>query len=241
MKAMAWRRIPVLTERGDADANSYVDPGDLCEITGPGRRGLFSVTYPTPRGKKTRWVAALNGFTLRQRDYAAVAYPAPGYPAATVKSGGCGVCAATMIVGTLCGKQVAVGEMARFAMNSGARVSGGTDMRRLSAAICGRYGLTCRMTSDVNALRQHLRSGGCAICNAAGNGIFSTGGHYIVALGELDGRVCIADPGIYSGKYASHTRKAAVTLQGELLLTDYAVVDKDCTGRAPRYYLFQKN
>lgn len=235
---MAWRRVPVLTEKGGPDPGSRVDPGDLCEIGQRNGRGLYPVTYPTPRGKKTRFLAALNGFTLRQRDYAAIAYPAPGYPAATVKSGGCGVCAAGMIVGALCGQAVTVGEMAQFSMDCGARVSGGTDMRRLSAALCSRYGLTCRMTNDANALRQHLRAGGCAVCNAAGNGIFSTGGHYIVALGELAGRVCVADPGIYSGKYVSGARKAAVSVCGELLLADYAVVDGDCTGRTPRYYLF---
>lgn len=240
MKALALRRISVLTEKGSPDPGSRIDPGDLCEIGQANRRGLYPVTYPTPRGKKTRFLAALSGFTLRQRDYAAIAYPAPGYPAATVKSGGCGVCAAGMILGALCGKAVPVSELARFSMNCGARVSGGTDMRRLSEALCAHYGLVCRMTGDVNALKRHLRSGGCAVCNAAGNGIFSTGGHYIVALGELNGRVCIADPGIYSGKYASGARKAAVTVCGELLLADYAVVDGDCTGRTPRYYLFSR-
>lgn len=240
MKALALRRISVLTEKGSPDPGSRIDPGDLCEIGQANHRGLYPVTYPTPRGKKTRFLAALSGFTLRQRDYAAIAYPAPGYPAATVKSGGCGVCAAGMILGALCGKAVPVSELARFSMSCGARVSGGTDMRRLSEALCAHYGLVCRMTGDVNALKRHLRSGGCAVCNAAGNGIFSTGGHYIVALGELNGRVCIADPGIYSGKYASGARKAAVTVCGELLLADYAVVDGDCMGRTPRYYLFSR-
>ena len=81
------------------------------------------------------------------------------------------------------------------AVRCGARVSGGTDMRRLTAELCRQYGLACAFSGDVSALTAHLKAGGVAICNTAGRGMFSTGGHYVTALGLLDGRLCIADPG----------------------------------------------
>ena len=67
--------------------------------------------------------------------------------------------------------------------------------------------------------------------------MFSTGGHYVVALGMLDGKLCLADPGLYAGKYSTARRKAAVKESGDLLLTDGATLDADCVGRWPRYYL----
>ena len=70
--------------------------------------------------------------------------------------------------------------------------------------------------------------------------MFSTGGHYVVALGILGGKVCIADPGLYSGKYSTAARKAKVTVSGDLVFADAETLNADCIGRAPRYYLFSK-
>ena len=78
------------------------------------------------------------------------------------------------------------------------------------------------------------------ICNSAGRGMFSTGGHYVVALGILGGKVCIADPGLYTGKYSTAARKAKVQVSGDLIFADAETLNADCIGRAPRYYLFSK-
>ena len=85
----------------------------------------------------------------------------------------------------------------------------------------------------------HLKAGGVAICNTAGRGMFSTGGHYVVALGFLGDKLCVADPGLYAGKYTTARRKAAVQVTGDLLLTDPSTLDADCVGRWPRYYLLK--
>ena len=126
MKAMAFKRIPVLDERGAADPKSYIASGDLCQIGGKTLAGLWPVTYPTSRGPKTRWLRELRGFLVNQNDFASVPYPAKGYEKATVKSGGCGVCAAVMAVGAVCGASVSVRGMAQYAQSWGARVPGGT-------------------------------------------------------------------------------------------------------------------
>ena len=106
--------------------------------------------------------------------------------------------------------------------------------------ICGRYGLKVATTSSLPELQRHLIRGGVAICNSAGRGMFSTGGHYVVALGILGGKVCIADPGLYTGKYSTAARKAKVTVSGDLVFADAETLNADCIGRAPRYYLFSK-
>ena len=240
MKVMAFSKIAVRDRYGLSDAKSYIAAGDLCTVSGKTLAGLYPVTYPTARGEKTRWVRDLRGFLCNQNDYAHLAYAAPGYESATVKSGGCGVCAAVNAVGALTGKAVPVREMRDLALTCGARVSGGTDMKKLCAALAKTYGLTCTLSNSADELKRHLERGGAAICNTAGKGMFSTGGHYVVALGLLESKVCIADPGLYAGKYSSARRRKAVAVTGDLLLCDPAVLDADCVGRWPRYYLLHR-
>lgn len=240
MKVMAFKRISVLGSNGLPDGKSYIAAGDLCTVGEKTPTGLYPVTYPTSRGNKTRWVRTLKGFLCNQREYADISYPAKGYESATIKSGGCGVCAAVNVVGALTGKAISVRVMRDLAVSGGARVSGGTDMKRLASLICGRYGLKVTTTSSLPELQRHLIRGGVAICNSAGRGMFSTGGHYVVALGILGGKVCIADPGLYTGKYSTAARKAKVTVSGDLVFADAETLNADCIGRAPRYYLFTK-
>ena len=130
--------------------------------------------------------------------------------------------------------------MRDLAVNGGARVSGGTDMRRMAQLIASQYKLKYTTTSSVSELVAHLKRGGVAICNSAGRGMFSTGGHYVVALGMLGGKVCIADPGLYTGKYSTAARRAKVQVSGDLIFADPATLDADCIGRYPRYYLYSK-
>ena len=240
MKVMAFKRISVLMQNGLPDGKSYIAPGDLCEVGEKTLTGLYPVTYPTSKGKKTRWVRTLKGFLCNQREYPNITYPALGYPLATIKSGGCGVCAAVNVVGALDGKAISVRVMRDLAVNGGARVSGGTDMRRMAQLIASQYKLKYTTTTSVSELVAHLNKGGVAICNSAGRGMFSTGGHYVVALGMLENKVCIADPGLYTGKYSTAARRAKVQVSGDLIFADPATLDADCIGRAPRYYLFSK-
>lgn len=240
MKVMAFKRISVLNAAGLPDAKSYIAAGDLCAVGEKTPTGLWPVTYPTSKGSKTRWVRTLSGFLCNQNEYADISYVAPGYPRATIKSGGCGVCAAVNVVGALANKAISVRVMRDLAVSSGARVSGGTDMKRLATVVARQYGLRFSTTSDRTTLLAHLRRGGVAICNSAGRGLFSTGGHYVVALGELSGKVCIADPGLYTGKYSTAARRAKVTVSGDLIFADASALDADCIGRYPRYYLFSK-
>ena len=240
MKVMAFEKIAVRDRYGLADTKSYIAAGDLCTVAGKTLAGLYPVTYPTARGEKTRWVRDLRGFLCNQNDYGHLSYAAPGYESATVKSGGCGVCAAVNAIGALTGKTVAVREMRDLALTCGARVSGGTDLKTLCAALGRKYGIRCVQSNRIGELESHLERGGVAICNTAGKGMFSTGGHYVTALGMLDGKICLADPGLYAGKYSTAKRRKAVTVTGDLLLCAPVVLDADCVGRWPRYYLLSR-
>lgn len=240
MKVMAFKKISVLNVAGLPDVKSYVAAGDLCTIGEKALTGLYPVTYPTAKGLKTRWVRTLKGFLCNQNEYGDLSYVALGYPRATIKSGGCGVCAAVNVVGALTGKSIPVRVMRDLAINGGARVSGGTNMITLANLIARQYNLKFTTTNSVGDLQAHLQKGGVAICNTAGRGMFSTGGHYIVALGVLGGKICFADSGLYTGKYGTAKRRAKVTVSGDLIFSDAATLDNDCIGRWPRYYLFKR-
>ena len=240
MKVMAFKRISVLGSNGLPDSKSYIAAGDLCTVGEKEKNGLWPVTYPTAKGDKTRWVRSLQGFLCNQREYADIPYPAKGYERATIKSGGCGVCAAINAVGALTGKCISVRVMRDLAVSCGARVPGGTNMLVLIQAVSQRYGLGYKTTSSKDVMEQHLQKGGVVIANCAGKGMFSTGGHYVTVLGSLGGKLCIADSGLYTGKYSTAVRRAKVTVSGDLIFADAETLDADCVGRWPKYYLLTK-
>lgn len=131
----------------------------------------------------------------RQRDHAAVAYPSRRHPAATVATSGCGPTALSMVLANLLGLAVSPAETAAFALEHGARAEGGTNMRRLAAQAALRWPLRVTETCDTAELIAALQGGAMAICNTAGDrpgrkGVFSSGGHYVVAAGGDERGAC---------------------------------------------------
>ena len=179
-----------------------------------------------------------------QNNYASVPYPSAGNPTATVKTGGCGVCCASMIVEGLTGKTWPPEESAKYAIKAGARITGGTDMERLASCIAKDYGLSFKTTDDLSALIAHLPTG-MAVINVGGDrsgytGLFSDGGHYITATGLNNGKIVIYDPGYYPGKFSKAGRGGKVSIAGNEITVSPALLDKDAENRSPRYYLFKK-
>lgn len=178
-----------------------------------------------------------------QRDYPNTPYPSPSSKTATVKSGGCGVCCGAMIVANLTGQAVDIPAFAEYSTKSGARVSGGTDMRRLANVICRDYGLVCETTDDSGKLLEHLAAGGMAVANVSGNrkgytGVFSDSGHYVVVAAADGNALSVLDPAMYAGKYNLVGRKGKVAVVGNVCKCDVSVLAKDVYGRTPAYYLF---
>ena len=182
-----------------------------------------------------------------QYDFPNVPYPSPDLPKATVKSGGCGVCCAATIL-SFFGFDRAEHRptnLSKTFIAKGARVSGGTDMRKAAQIACELGNLELITTSSEIELTAHLKAGGAAIANVSGDhgsysGVFSNGGHYICVLGLSGDKYKIYDVGDYSTKYDSNYRKGKVTRSGKLLLCTPAVLHSDTLNRAPNYYLFKK-
>lgn len=243
------RSTAVLDREGRPEAGRRIDAGDICLVGERAENGLYPVVYPTRSGTRSAWLRGKEGLApgwriYNQNRYGGVAYPAPGYAGATVRSSGCGVTAMAMVVENLVLGMLDPAACARIALDCGARVSGGTDLRRLGQTLCGRYPMKMTCTSSWAALTDALDREGIAVVNTGGDragytGVFSTGGHYIVLLARQGQQVYIADPGDYAGKYEKSGRRA-VQRAGELLCCDGEVVARDSANRNPPYYLFER-
>jgi hypothetical protein len=173
------------------------------------------------------------------------AYPSPSNKSATIASGGCGPTCAAMVVETLTGQSFPPPMAAKFAIDHGARISGGTSMHKLSRSISNAFGLEYSVTSDEQILKQHILNGGLAIANVGGNrpgyiGVFSNEGHYVVVGGFVNDTVSIYDPGLYAGKFNKAGRKGKVGIVGHECKCNISVLAKDTENRNPSYYLFSK-
>lgn len=180
-----------------------------------------------------------------QLNYGSIAYPAKGYEKATVKTGGCGICCASMIVENLTGKSFPPAASAPYALSNGARVSGGTDMKKLSQCISRDFGLSCFESSDEKSLRSCLESGGMAIALVGGDrknykGVFSNSGHYIVVAEAKNNILTVLDPAKYDGKYNVNGRRGKVTVSGNLCFCSLAILLAETRYKSPKFYLFKK-
>lgn len=180
-----------------------------------------------------------------QNNYSNYPYPSSSNPNATIKSGGCGVVCAAMIVSNMTSVKLTPPEAAQLAIDGGARVSGGTDMHKMSKIICNKYGLRYSTSSKETDLQAHLKSGGMAIANVGGDrrgwtGVFSDSGHYIVvaSYNTSTKKVTVLDPGYYSGKFNKEGRKGKVTVDGNYCYTTLDVLNYDTYNRTPNYYLY---
>lgn len=174
-----------------------------------------------------------------QNWYHNVPYPSSANPTATVSSGGCGVCSASMAIENVIGVKKAPPEMAAYAIKNGCRVSGGTDERMLLKALCrDNQGMRMTETTVFDTLVQHLQQGGLAVTSTAGNrsgwtGIFSNAPHIFVVAGVMENGKCeVLDPGYYSGKYNKPGRYGKVTLEGNTALVSQSDLKKEISGRA---------
>lgn len=235
---------------GTPEKGRRIDVGDRLEINLTNGRP-YPVTYPVRGGTRKSHLSDLTETCamFNQRDYSGVPYPAKGYEKATVKSGGCGPTSAAICICTLLPgmeQSFSPKEAAALALRTGARVSGGTDMEALTRAAAREYGLRVVLSSDISKLTAHLSAGNAAVVHVGNNGLFSTGGHFIAAVGYKDGKIILCDPDYYIGrygpKYPERARNVTVCGAGRyvLLKCTPAYLDRACSDRSPRYYLLSR-
>lgn len=138
-------------------------------------------------------------------------YPSPSLPNATIGSGGCGATCAAMVISST-KETIYPSTMGDIARANGYRVNGGT-ADGLFTYICQRWGLEIeRIHSSYEALERCKN--GYFVVMVAGKGLWTDGGHFILAVGAEGDKIEIFDPYLYNGKFNRTGRAGKVELRG---------------------------
>ena len=185
---------------------------------------------------------------INQLEYESLPYPttlspeeeSPQMPYPTAAKAGCGLACLCMLGDGIGGEKLTMEKCVELSVVYGANRDG-TEMRKLGPVMAERWALDYRESSELAELRKCLRSGGMAILNAGrSHGLFSEGGHFLLAAAERDGMLWILDPSYSKEKYAAPHRTDAVRIKYPYVVASFADVARETKNRSPSYYLFTK-
>ena len=147
-------------------------------------------------------------------------YTSIGDSSQTIGSSGCGVASAAMIIDSIVGN-VSVTELADTFVANGYRSANSGTYWSAYRAVADQFNIEYQETDNFDEMVYLLRNNHYIIASC-GNGLFTSGGHYIVLYGIDGDTIKIYDPYLYSGKFETSTRRNKVTVSGN---TVYCSVD----------------
>lgn len=147
-------------------------------------------------------------------------YTSSGNYSQTIGSSGCGPTCASMIVSSIKGI-ITPDIMATLFVKNGYRSANNGTYWSAYRAVADEFNIGYQETADINKVIDLLKNNNYVICSV-GNGLFTTGGHYIVIVGIEGNTLKIYDPYNYSGKFNTSTRRGKVVVEGN---TIYCTVD----------------
>ena len=177
-------------------------------------------------------------FNQRDTKWANVIYSAKEPHTETIKSSGCGICSACVVVSNLSDTYIEPPKMAEYSVKKGYRIDGVGTSHSLYPDIAKMYKLNCTKVCDINKAIECVKKGGMAVCSTSGgeNKLFSTGGHLFVMTG-YNGQECeFYDTDLYSGKYNTAYRKSRCYLKGDLIY----VKPEEAKKHIRTYFLFER-
>ena len=189
---------------------------------------------------------------INQRRYPYIPYPQymaepdnPRGKQGTVRSGGCGLCSACMIIDQLTTEKFSVRECTKLSMAVGGNHSSGTDMEILAPALAEKFNLDYKPSKDITAAIEAVRDGGRVIALVGATepqhkGIFTTGGHYIVVISATAEEVCILDPNWTSKNFKKWEKEGLVRMEGTLVYTTPEILHNEVKTIWPGYYIFRR-
>lgn len=164
-------------------------------------------------------------------------YPAnaAGYRNKTIGTSGCGVTCGAMIISS-CKETIYPDAMGDLSRANGYRVAGGT-ADGFFPFIAKKWGIEYkRLSSSYEAYDYCNKGWFVVIC--CGAGLWTTGGHFILAVGTNAGNkeIQIYDPYLYSGKFNRSGRSGKVRLVGN---SAYVQIDTfKANSNAQRFFAF---
>ena len=142
-------------------------------------------------------------------------YTAVGNRTQTIGSSGCGPTCASMVVSSIKGI-ITPDTMARLFVQYGYRSANNGTYWSAYRAVADEFNLGYQETANLNKMVELLRNNNYIIASC-GNGLFTTGGHYIVIVGIEGNTLKIYDPYNYSGKFNTSTRRGKVVVEGNTI------------------------
>jgi len=138
----------------------------------------------------------------------------------TIGTSGCGPTSAAMVVTATKGT-ITPDKMSDLFVQYGYRSSNNGTYWSAFRAVADEFNIGYTETSDIQRAIQLLQSNHYVIASC-GNGLFTTGGHFIVLTGINENTISVYDPYLYSGKFETSTRRGKATVNGN---TVYVTVD----------------
>lgn len=142
-------------------------------------------------------------------------YTSTGNTTQTIGSSGCGPTCASMIVSSIKGT-ITPDLMSKIFVEHGFRSANNGTYWSAYRAVADEFNIGYTETSDIQKALELLRNNNYVIASC-GNGLFTTGGHYIVIVGIEGNTLKIYDPYLYIGKFNTSTRRGKVVVEGNTI------------------------
>ena len=139
-------------------------------------------------------------------------YSSVGDSSQTIGTSGCGPTSAAMIVTATKGA-ITPDQMGDLFVQYGYRSSNNGTYWSAFRAVADEFNIGYQECSSLDTAVDLVRNNNYVICSV-GNGLFTTGGHFIVIVGIEGDTLKIYDPYLYSGKFDTSTRRGKVTVYG---------------------------
>ena len=139
-------------------------------------------------------------------------YTAIGDNSQTIGTSGCGPTSAAMIVTAIKGT-ITPDEMGDLFVQYGYRSANSGTYWSAFRWVADVFDIEYQETTNIDTAIELLKNNNYVVCSVA-NGLFTSGGHFIV-LTEINGdTITVYDPYLYAGKFDTSTRRGKATVEG---------------------------
>lgn len=164
-------------------------------------------------------------------------YTSTNNPTQTIGSSGCGPTSAAMVVSSIKGT-ITPDTMGNLFVANGYRSANNGTYWSAFRYVADKFNIGYQESSNINKALQLLESKNYVIASV-GNGLFTTGGHFIVLVGVEGDTIKVYDPYLYSGKFETSTRRGKVTVDGNIV---YVSIDNFKTyANYKRFFCFKND
>lgn len=160
-----------------------------------------------------------------------------------IATSGCGICCCCMLIEQLTHYELSLHECIRLIYRAGANKRKGLQMTVFGQPLADEFGLGYKASSSMDELLACLQKGGRAVINVGGDhddyvGLYSNGGHCILAISYDGNELCILDPGYKPGKYESAPRAGKVRVDDPFTYCKPQFIAEDTQNRELPFHLF---